>query len=358
LNRVASLDLLRGLAALSVAVPHFFIYTADGTGIAESVSVLAVEIFFVLSGFVLAPQILFCVERGNSTTLLRFLVRRWMRTVPPYVVALIVISVLFQQMPSSDFWRYLFYVQNLWRQSNANDYYTVAWSLSIEEWFYVCFPALLLLIRTFGPRVARPVATAVVVIVAVSILRVACGDIGNWGPEVRRVVVFRIDSIVYGFLLFLLLQRFNFRRAGVASFVLLVLSSIVGFKTTTLISDAGSPAAKLAFPFIAAAFGMLAVTFFRAVSPAIDRFTAVRALSFFLGRISYSVYLFHMHALYLVREGLSGMSMPLQFAIYVASTVVFAWLFFHFFERPILASRPHLKPHAGPVRRAMPQRGG
>ena len=356
MNRVASLDLLRGLAALAVALPHFFIYTTDGAGVCETVSVLAVEIFFVLSGFVLAPQILLCVERGGSAMLLRFLVRRWMRTVPPYVVALVAISMLFQEMNTPDMWRYLFYVQNLWRQFNANDYYAVAWSLSIEEWFYAAFPALLLLVRALARGgVKRSIAAAIAVIVAVAVLRGTVADFSAWGPEVRRVVVFRIDSIVYGFLLFLLLGRLHLRRGGVVSLALLVLAAIVGFKITTLISDANNPAAKFAFPFVAAAFGMLAVTFFRAAAPAIARFPALRLLSLFLGRISYSVYLFHMHALYLVREGFAGMPEPVQFAIYLAATIAFASLFYYFFERPILAARPRLEPLARPVNEAIPQ---
>jgi peptidoglycan/LPS O-acetylase OafA/YrhL len=359
MSRVASLDLLRGLAALAVALPHFFVYTADGTRACETVSVLAVEIFFVLSGFVLAPQILLCVERGGFAILLRFLVRRWMRTVPPYAVALVAISVLFQEMNTPDMWRYLFYVQNLWRQFNTNDYYSVAWSLSIEEWFYVGFPALLLLVRMLAPGgVKRSIAAALAVIAAVAVLRGTAADYNDWGPEVRRVVVFRIDSIVYGFLLFVLIGRLGFSRSAVVSFVLLALAAIIGFKTITLIAETSNPAAKFAFPFVAAAFGMLAVTFFRALAPAIDRFPALRRLSLFFGRISYSVYLFHMHALYLVREGFAGMPEPAQFAIYLAATTAFASLFYHFFERPILAARPRLEPLAGPLDEAMPQAGG
>ena len=151
-RRLPSLDMLRGLAALSVTIPHFFIFRDANSPIAETVSILGVEVFFVLSGYVLAPQIMFfVVERPDNRNLGIFWVRRWMRTIPPYLVALLLISAAAHQLGSADFFRYLVYVQNFARQSNANDYFSIAWSLSVEEWFYLLFPPFLI----FAVRVTR-----------------------------------------------------------------------------------------------------------------------------------------------------------------------------------------------------------
>src|SRR5262249_17833998 len=121
-ERVESLDLLRGLAAFAVMIPHFFMYyLADASALAEITSVTAVEVFFVLSGFVLGPQIVLCARRRNWATLQTFLLRRWMRTIPSYLVALLAISVIFGQIGSLDFWRYASYTQNLFSQHNARD---------------------------------------------------------------------------------------------------------------------------------------------------------------------------------------------------------------------------------------------
>src|SRR4051794_26212890 len=80
-SRIVALDFLRGLAALSVAIPHFYMHASNGESVTwEVISVTGVEVFFVLSGFVLAQQLLYCVERGDLRTLRTFLVRRWMRT--------------------------------------------------------------------------------------------------------------------------------------------------------------------------------------------------------------------------------------------------------------------------------------
>lgn len=69
--------------------------------------------FFVLSGFVLAPQLLMCFEQPRHVS--TFLQRRWMRTIPPYLLALVAMSLIAGQLGSDDFLRFAFYVQNLLR---------------------------------------------------------------------------------------------------------------------------------------------------------------------------------------------------------------------------------------------------
>src|SRR5262249_36403481 len=135
--------------------------------------VLSVEIFFVLSGFVLAPQIVSCVRSGRANNIKIFLVRRWMRTIPPYLVALLVISYATGQTASVDFVRYICYVQNLLWQHNSNDYFPVAWSLSIEEWFYVTFILMVFVCsRLYRRRDERFCAcVALVFIAAITVLR-------------------------------------------------------------------------------------------------------------------------------------------------------------------------------------------
>ena len=69
-----------------------------------------------------------------------FLIRRWMRTIPPYVVALVVIAVLTGNLMTADFVRYLFYVENLFSSANRIDFYPVTWSLAVENGSISCSP--------------------------------------------------------------------------------------------------------------------------------------------------------------------------------------------------------------------------
>ena len=91
-NKINSLDLFRGVAGYGVAISHFYYYFFD-LNFFQFASIFFVEFFFVLSGFVLYPQLL--KVYNNSSNLKVFYVRRWMRTIPPYLLALSAYSIFF-----------------------------------------------------------------------------------------------------------------------------------------------------------------------------------------------------------------------------------------------------------------------
>jgi peptidoglycan/LPS O-acetylase OafA/YrhL/lysophospholipase L1-like esterase len=348
MKRSASLDFLRGAAAFAVAIPHYLTANAPFRPFAEAFAIGGVEVFFVLSGFVLAPQIVDWVVGKPWRNLGVFLVRRWMRTVPPYVVALAVIAALTGNLITADFVRYLFYFENLFSATNHVDFYPVAWSLAVEEWFYLLFaPALFLLARLLGRGDRRlEVTFAILVIVVVSALRLAFAA-HDWDLNVRRVTLFRIDSIVWGFLLYLALERRQpialkaaSGRWRLAALLALLAVAIAAELDVTILAVEGAQPAQLAFPYVSAAFGMIAVgVLWQAEGLFQNRI--VRATSFFLGRISYSVYLFHLILIMALKSLLASTPLALQLAVYVLAILLLSTVFFAGFERPILAARPY-----------------
>ena len=350
-ERVASLDLVRGTAAFTVAISHYFVLNSTDWPAAQAVSELAVEVFFVLSGFVLAPQILFCSRDGRIVNLWVFLTRRWMRTIPPFLVALVAISLLTDQLMTGDFFRYVFYVQNVFAQHNVQDYFAVAWSLSIEEWFYVTFPALMFVCaRVFRhSELSFFIFVAVVFICIITALRMIFGVTQNWDELVRRIVVFRIDSIGYGFLLYVMMKRFGESwtekpktSTQFLTFGIFVACALLGFYVTGRAITAGYVVSQHIFSFIAAAFGMSTILAFYML----DSICETRRISRFcvyFGRISYSVYLFHIILILLMRPALQQLPIAVQIGIYTGGCVIFSTLFFYYFEKPILAARPKFK---------------
>ena len=125
-----SLDLFRGFCGYGVAFCHLQAFVFKNSQI-EYLSLLFVEFFFILSGFVLYPQLIKILE--NKDNLFIFYKRRWIRTLPLYVIILLVVSALTSELLSYDFFKYLFFVQKIIPNFISNDYYPVAWSLSIEE---------------------------------------------------------------------------------------------------------------------------------------------------------------------------------------------------------------------------------
>jgi len=348
LGRLASLDLLRGLAALAVAIPHYLMLGSQDWPVMQVISILAVEVFFVLSGFVLAPQILHCLASAYRPDIGIFLVRRWMRTIPPYYVALAAITVLSGNIFKPEFLSYIFYVQNFASSlPEAADYFAVAWSLSVEEWFYVAFAVLVIGAQLAG--VGRRGFINLVILFALAFIaaRSVSGDMANWDAAIRRVTIFRLDAIAYGFLLYVALQRLeqDYRRFAGPLLTCLALAAVsaLAFATGWAASINGSPLAQHAYPFTSGLFGVVlifALTFHR---DTFQQSPAFAATCYFLGKVSYTIYLFHLIVILLLRPRLGDLSIALQLAIYVAVLIGFCTAFFYGFESPILATRPRYR---------------
>lgn len=163
-KRIFGLDLVRCIAILLVLIAHsdfFFGPVFKDTLIDKALGRLVyypfgfygVEIFFVLSGFLIGRIIIKEIfEQGNWRNLLNFYIRRWFRTLPLYYLVMLVI---FLYPTGAEFsWTNLLFLQNF----NSEDlgYYPVTWSLSVEEWFYFTIPMVMLLytflLKNKGPK--------------------------------------------------------------------------------------------------------------------------------------------------------------------------------------------------------------
>jgi peptidoglycan/LPS O-acetylase OafA/YrhL len=333
------------MAALSVTIPHFFIFNHLADRLAETVSILGVEIFFVLSGYVLAPQIIsFVVERPNIRNLGIFLVRRWMRTIPPYLIALLVMSASAHELLTQDFFRYTTYTQNLFWQSNALDYFSVAWSLSVEEWFYLVFPPFFMIIAAVVPGKSSVIAGFGFVLL-ITLCRSAFGDYAQWGSEVRRVVAFRMDAIAWGFLLNLMTTRTSLlmRISTSNALIGLTITLLSSVALTLALAESASNLIEHAFPLYSAAFGASAIILTLKASAIFQTNLFLARIGDFLGRISYSMYLFHLLVLSALALVEGPLGWPLSLGVYLAITVVVAALMYTGVEAPILAARPHFR---------------
>ena len=344
MKRLASLDLLRGVAALAVAIPHYVMLGSADWPTANVISILAVEIFFVLSGFVLAPQLLACVASVRRSDIWTFLVRRWLRTIPPYLVALLAITFISGNISSPSFPQYLFYVQNLLRSlPEDQDYFAIAWSLSVEECFYVVVAAIVLVATICHASRRRFVIYIAAFALAIVLLRSLAGDVAHWDAQVRRVTIFRLDAIAYGFLLYCAIDRLDawYARTGrwlaaVAAGLACVAAYAVGWQA----SVHASLFAQHAYPFVSALLGAASIVALYVFRRGFDGERTLAPICFFLGKVSYTIYLFHMLAILLLRPQIEHLPLAVQLVVYLVLLLAFCAVFFFSFEAPILAARP------------------
>jgi peptidoglycan/LPS O-acetylase OafA/YrhL len=338
--RIAALDAVRGAAAWAVAVPHYIMLSREAAPVAEQVSIVAVEVFFVLSGFVLAPQILYCAKAGAAKAIPVFFARRWMRTLPPYFCALVCIAAMTDSLFSWSFLAYATFTQNLLAIDPEREFFMPAWSLSVEEWFYLLFPPTFVLLT----RRLRPVAAAALLAAVFLVIKViGFYTFPDYALYVRRIVIFRLDAIAFGFLLFLAVSRFKLdgtSRRPLAA-VLIVVSTCALLALAVRMQSSGAPALSLAYLYMAGAFAMSLLILALQLEPLLRRSPALVRLASFLGRISYDVYLFHMIFIAALQaSGLSALPTALQIGLYAGLLTAFCAAFWRFVESPVLAARP------------------
>jgi len=124
-----------------------------------------VDVFFVLSGWLIGRIYWREFNQTGAVNVVRFWLGRWLRTIPPYLVALALswLAVRFQRNERFDL-GYLVFAQNLYQQM---PFFLVSWSLCIEEHFYVFAPAAL--------RVANTTAHGSLLLFLVVVMGAACG---------------------------------------------------------------------------------------------------------------------------------------------------------------------------------------
>jgi peptidoglycan/LPS O-acetylase OafA/YrhL len=152
--RLRGLDLLRACAILLVLMTHYsgFVNGRPTFGVVGQVGWAGVDLFFVLSGYLIGNQLLAPAARGEALSLKAFFVRRLLRTLPNYYVVLAVYW-LFQGPPIGGSsmaapWRFLTFTQNFGLAYGQT--FTHSWSLCIEEQFYLLLPLAVLALARIG----------------------------------------------------------------------------------------------------------------------------------------------------------------------------------------------------------------
>jgi len=211
-NRKLGLDVIRFTAIILV----FFSHTIYLIPVHQSVKefafhyfgFLGVELFFVLSGFLIGTILIKIIENSKVITprlIFVFWVKRWLRTLPVYYLILILNWFVVLQL-SSPIFNYFVFTQNL--TSPHPSFFGEVWSLSIEEWFYLLFPIILAfqvyIFHNFLKFEKK------IVFMFSFLLLVVLGPIFRsfevvfsfieWDSSLRKIVIFRIDSIIYGVL--------------------------------------------------------------------------------------------------------------------------------------------------------------
>ena len=231
-----ALDGLRGIAILLVITHHQLIPLPLKGGF------LGVDLFFVLSGFLITTLLLTEFDATQTISLKKFYIRRALRLAPALLLYLLVTLAVTYRLHPEDFIHQLklvglalVYMTN-WRMAFGWDFTldptAIIWSLSIEEQFYLVWPVVLFACLAW--RVRRPYIAVGLFVVIVSILAHRHSLLSE-GAELHRLYYgsdTRADAPLMGCLIALLpalkldrwprLVSYGLAASAVCAFVYLV----------------------------------------------------------------------------------------------------------------------------------------
>jgi peptidoglycan/LPS O-acetylase OafA/YrhL len=208
-NRIFGLDLLRAFAIITVVYSHS-IHLLFGIIPDKYLNLFifdGVTFFFVLSGFLIGSILLKLINKEvfYFRTLFNFWVRRWFRTLPNYFLILILLIILTNNFNGSVI-KYFFFLQNFNQPHPV--FFAEAWSLSVEEWFYLLVPVILFICVkfcriSFKILIPRLLLLLIIIISGIRLYNsnlLTISNLKDWDLFLRKTVLTRLDSIMFGVL--------------------------------------------------------------------------------------------------------------------------------------------------------------
>lgn len=317
---------------------------------------MGVDIFFVLSGFLIGTQVLRPLQRGKGLAFQDFYARRAWRILPAFTVVLALYQcfpVLREEPGLEPWWKFATFTLNLLIDDGHNAAFSHAWSLCVEEHFYLLFPfiAWWLARRPSAPRVlafcAGIVLLGLVLRTGVWLHNDALNPPRPWFIEdIYYPSWMRLDGLLMGVMLAVLrvYRPEIFRRLQARSHQLVLGAlALLGLALLLFSNRTGLLANAIGWPVLSLGFCLLVLA---ATDPKglLGRWTLPGTA--WLAAISYSLYLSHKIAMHLVHEMLAPvLSQRVQglslFSIYALAVLALGAALHYLVELPFLRWRDH-----------------
>lgn len=339
-NKLYGLDHLRALAIIMVFLFHYGRLFPHPEWI-ESISRFGwtgVDLFFVLSGYLIASQLFLNIATNGKFSLKEFFVKRFFRIIPGYLFVL----ALYYYFPFvrereglAPLWKYLTFTQNIALDLRTQGTFSHAWSLCIEEQFYICLPFILwggISFKVFPKSFwIIPVLFVLGFVLRYSIYQYAIEPLKQinegwavfWYKWIYYPTWCRLDGLLVGVGIAALFQFKPRIREGITKHgnTFLLLSLVMLIAAYFICYDTSSfQASVFGFPLVSVGYGLLVIG---AISPTSVLYKCNSNLTMFMATISYAMYLSHKMVIHVVQELLfnGGIDMESNTAFGVSLTL-------------------------------------
>ena len=360
-HRANGLDTLRALAITLVFTYHYMVFgSGEPTfGWASVVGWVGVDLFFVLSGYLIANQLFAGIARGQRVSLTRFYARRALRTLPVFWLVLALYftwPALLGGRTPPPLWRFLSFTQNLALEPGTA--FSHAWSLCIEEQFYLVLPLLLAL----GWRLRTTLAHGWVLLLALVVVGITARALrwttygpasDGYYPHIYYATLCRFDEFLPGVAV-AMLKNFSpaawarITRHGQRVFALGIAATLTMLTLVYRFYEIdgygyGFFMTAFGYSLVAAAFAVLVVA---ALSPGSALHRVRIPGAFRLALWSYSIYLSHKAVMHVMQQLASSSAWPdgAQLGATTVVSVAVGALLYRLIEMPFMTWRDRRIP--------------
>ncbi len=339
MKRIPQIQALRAVAAVLVVIYHAKVTSGGYIG---------VDIFYVISGFLITGLLLRELDGTGSLALKAFYLRRIKRLLPASFFVLFVTAIVaWTVYPTTlrhglgkDIAAAGAYVSNylfaLWQMDYQNLNATPPvvihyWSLAVEEQFYLFWPFIILALYRFGARRAVFIGVAAITIASFLLSLFLTPREPIWSFYSLPT---RAWELGIGALLLFIPKRIRFSsNYGWAALALIL------YGTLTFTDKTPFPGTAALVPVIGTAFAIASLNNWPS---AMNRFGNLKIVQW-LGEISYPLYLWHWPVLVIPSVAWGRSLVAYELLICVLLTALLADLTHRFIEDPIRYSKPHPK---------------
>ena len=356
--RNTNLDALRAIAILMVLGRHagmaisILHASTSFTRYFERIGWAGVDLFFVISGYLISGLLFSDYRKRGSIGLSRFYIRRGLK-IWPSLYALIAAGIIIEFLPEHRFstkglWSELFFMQDYFPSI-----WGLTWSLAVEEHFYLILPLLLIFLIRRNPE--KPFSALPWVFAAIAVFSLVCRFEAGWSQDgivnpwtCLFPTHLRMDGLMFG----VLLRYFKEYRPGVFQWMVswrggwaVIAAALM---LLSVFPDENRQMHTWGFTVLYIAAGFLVV---RAI--AVQGPKPVRLMSNLLARIgiySYSIYLWQMFFVWFILPHFHIASHLGTYCCSIAGSVLFGIVMSKIIEFPVLHFRdrvfPSLAPHS------------